>query len=470
MARRIQILDTTLRDGNKLPFVALSPMDRLVLARRLERLGVDVIEAGFPVSSPEESECVSRIAGELKESSVSALARALPRDVEETLGVLRKAAKPYLHVFMPASPEALSGVVKMSGSRAVEAVRKSVGLGKRAGVRVQFSISEAPQAEEEFRKELCRAARESGAEVLNFADTYGVLLPEEVKILVEGTLALFPAEDAPTVGVHCHNDLGLAGANTLAAIQAGASHVEVTLSGYGERAGNAALEEIAFLIEAFGERHSVSHGIVLSEIAGASRLLEEITGIHTHPNKPVIGKCALERTGNGERPGPLAPRLRRLLRAETIGGAAEEETDREQREGTGGSGLLFRLDSFSVLTGSHAPPVGIVVIDRKGSRVTQSSHGSGPIDALFKAVDRALGFSPRLVYYSLYTLSTGPEAPAEVSVTTELRGRRFHGRHRSTDVIEASLRAYMNACESMGESGILDGDGDHYVHGEYLWE
>ncbi len=470
MARKIQILDTTLRDGNKLPFVVLSPHDRLVLARRLERLGVDVIEAGFPVSSSEETECVLRIAKEIRGSSISALARALPQDVEKTLKVLKDAAKPYLHVFMPASRKALAGVVKMSGSQAVEAVRSSVRLGRSADVRVQFSLSEAPQTERALRNDLCRAAHESGADVLDFADTYGVSVPEDIKAMVEETVSLFPAGKAPLIGVHCHNDLGLAGANTLAAIQAGASHVEVTLSGYGERAGNAALEEIAFLIEAFGERYSISHGIILSEIAGASKLLDEITGVHCHPNKPIIGRCALERSGGPEQAGSLEPRMRRLLRASSIGGGSHAETGAGDLDQPAVSPPLYRLESFNVLTGSHAPPVGIVVIEKGGIRVTQSSHGSGPIDALFKAVDRALGFSPALVYYSLYTLSTGPDAQAEVTVTTELKGRRFHGRHRSADVIEASLMAYMKACESMGESGVMDGRGEYYVPGEYLWE
>jgi 2-isopropylmalate synthase len=465
MARRIEILDTTLRDGNKLPFVVLSAEDRLILAHRLERMGVDIIEAGFPVSSPEEAECVSRIAREITSSFVSALARALPEDVEKTLRALAQAAKPYLHIFMPVSPESLTDVVKMSESRAVEAVKTCIRMGRNAGVRVQFSLSEAPHARRAFRDQLCLAAREAGADVINLADSSGVLSPGDMKAFIGEALGLFGEGRAALLGVHCHNDLGLAAANTLAAIEAGASHVEVTLGGFGERAGNAALEEVAFLISAFGERFGVSHGIRLSEIAGASALFDEITGVHTHPNKPIIGRCALSAGSPVSR--PLEPRLRELLQEKTIGrieGAAAPATQPEGRKAD-----AYRLESFSVLTGSHSPPVGIVVIEHEGSRLVQSSHGTGPIDALFKAVDRALGLSPRLVYYSLYTLATGPEASAEVTVTTELKGRRFHGRHGSTDVIEASLKAYMKACNAICQSGILDGRSD-YVQGEYLWE
>jgi 2-isopropylmalate synthase len=460
---RIQILDTTLRDGNKLPFAVLSPDDRLILARCLEEMGVDIIECGFPVSSAEESELVSRIAGELRASSVSALARALPQDVEKTLKALEPAAKPYLHVFMPTSADSLANVVRMSESQAVEAVHACILKGKNAAARVQFSMSEAPQTRKAFRQELCRAACDAGADVINIADTCGVLTPEDAAELVEATLALLPAGRAPAVGVHCHNDLGLATANTLAAIRAGASHAEVTLGGFGERAGNAALEELVLLIAAFGKRYGISHGIDMKRIGAASELFDKMTGVHTHPNKPVIGRSALSGSSSALR--SLPNELKDLLREETIGNRYSAPDPAEST-----ASELYSLESFSVITGSHSPPVGVVVIDRKGSRITQSSHGTGPIDALFKAVDRALGFSPKLSYYSLYTLATGPDAPAEVTVTTELKGRRFHGRHSSTDMIEASIKAYMKACNSIGESGITEGRSDFYVHGEYLWE
>jgi 2-isopropylmalate synthase len=471
MARKIQILDTTLRDGNKLPFVVLSSDDRLILARRLSLLGVDIIEAGFPVSSGEEAECVSRISREVHGPFISALARALTRDVERTLEVLREAEKPYLHIFMPISPASLNGVVKMSESQAVRNMAECVAAAKKAGVTVQISLSEAPQGRPDFRDALCRAAGEAGADVINFADTNGVLVPEDAKAMVEAALVLFSGGQAPAIGIHCHNDLGLAAANTFSAIRAGASHAEVTIGGFGERAGNAALEEIAFLISAFSERFSICHGIELSKIAGTSELFNELTGIHTHPNKPVIGRNALVPTADaGSR--SLDPSLRELLNETTIGRRGGEYTPVESAEKSSGAGPAepYRLESFNVVTGSHSPPVGIVVIERDGDRLIQSSHGSGPIDALFKAVDRALGFSPKLVFYSLYTLATGPDAAAEVTVTTELKGHRFHGRHRSTDVIEASLRAYMSACNAAGRSGIMDGRLNHYVQGEYLWE
>jgi 2-isopropylmalate synthase len=460
MARWIEILDTTLRDGNKLPFVVLSPEDRVLLARRLARLRIDIIEAGFPASAPLESECVSRIAREIKGSWIGALARAIPQDVEAAVHALQGAEKPYIHVFMPVSAHALSSVVKMDEGQAVAAVRESVRVAAETGVRTQFTLSQAPQARAEFRDQLVRAARDAGAEVISFADTAGTLLPEDIQGVVRSSLSLFPEGRAPVIGVHCHNDMVLASANTFAAVQAGAGHVEVTLGGFGERAGNAALEEVAFLIAAHGERLGISQNIALEEISASSRLLDEITGVHTHPNKPIIGRAALGRRGLPE----LDPLFRNLLQEKTIGARAGAEPSISEEEGP------FSLESFNVMSSSHAPSVGIVVITRGETRITQSAHGTGPIDSLFKAVDRALGFSPKLVYFSLYALAAGHDAPAEVTVTTELKGVRFHGRHQSKDVVEAGLRAYMKACNAIGKSGIVSGGSDFYVQGEYLWE
>ncbi|MGA2974853.1 MAG: alpha-isopropylmalate synthase regulatory domain-containing protein [Spirochaetia bacterium] len=469
MARRIEIFDTTLRDGNKLPFAVLSTKDRLLLARQLARLGVDVIEAGFPAASREEGECVARICGETEGPYIAALARALDSDVETALECLRPAAKPHLHVFMSVSPQFLSQVLKVKEKDALANLSRCIRTARTAKVRVQFSLSEAPQARREFLREACSVARESGAEVINLADTNGILVPEEMAALVTEVSGVIQAgtPGAPVVGVHCHDDLGLATANTLAALRAGAAHAEVTVGGFGERAGNAALEEIAFLISAFGERYGFSHGIHLEEIARTSRLFDSLTGVRTHPNKSIIGRCALVPAPGGFSGASLDPALRALLKEETIGRRPEDTTALSEPEEAEG---LYVLEAFNVLSSSHSPPVGLVVIRREGKTLTQTSHGNGPIDALFRAVDKALGFSTRMILYSLSTLAAGTEALAEVVVTVELRGRRFHGRHRSTDVIEASLRAYMKACNAIGESGILEGSAEFHVAGEYLWE
>ncbi len=468
MARRIEIFDTTLRDGNKLPFVVLSPADRLLLARQLATLGVDVIEAGFPAASTEEAECVTRICSEVRGPYVAALARALPGDVQKALECLRHAEKPHLHVFMFMSPQFLRQVLKATEEQALQAISTCLRTARDAGVRTQFSLSEAPHARREFLFRAVDEARDAGAEVINLADTNGIMLPEEISALVAEVASRLAGASAapPRIGVHCHDDLGMATANTLAALRAGASHAEVTVGGFGERAGNAALEELAFLISAFGERDGLSHGIDLAQIGPTSRLFDSLTGVRTHPNKAVIGECALVPVTGGVSGASLEPRLHALLQEKTIGRHPGEPAPFAPTEPPG----PYALEAFNVLSSSHSPPVGLVVIRREGKTLTQTSHGTGPIDALFHAVDKALGFSTRMVLYSVSALSAGADARAEVNVTVELRGRRFHGRHRSTDVIEASLRAYMRACNSIGESGILEGPSEFHVAGEYLWE
>jgi 2-isopropylmalate synthase len=469
MARRIEIFDTTLRDGNKLPFVVLSPADRLLLAHQLAKLGVDVIEAGFPAASEEEADCVTRICSEVRGPCIAALARALPADVKKALECLRRAEKPYLHVFMSVSPQFLRQVLKATEKEALEVLSACLRTARDAGVRTQFSLSEAPHARKEFLREAVARAREAGADVINLADTNGIMVPEEMRALVEEVAELLSRGSGPVprIGVHCHDDLGLATANTMAALRAGATHAEVTVGGFGERAGNAALEELAFLIAAFGERDGLSHGIDLAQIGPTSRLFDSLTGVRTHPNKAVIGECALVPVAGGFSGASLEPRLRALLQEKTIGRPLEEPAPPAAPPPPSGP---YLLEAFNVLSSSHSPPVGLVVIRRAGKTLTQTSHGTGPIDALFRAVDKALGFSTRMVLYSVSTLSAGTDAFAEVIVTVELRGRRFHGRHRSTDVIEASLRAYMGACNSIGESGVLDGPSEFHVAGEYLWE
>jgi len=469
MARRIEIFDTTLRDGNKLPFAVLSPGDRLLLALQLEKLGVDVIEAGWPSASADEAECVVRVGSQVTRPWVAALARAIPGDVQKALECLRDARHPYLHVYMSVSAQFLRQVLKADEAQALESVSQCVRTARAAGVRTQFSLSEAPHGRPEFVREVVAAAREAGADVINLADTNGILSPEGTADLVRAVQSALggPGGSAPAVGIHCHDDLGLAAANSLAGLRAGAAHVEVTVGGFGERAGNAALEEVAFLISAFGAAEGFEHGLDLSQIALTSRLFESLTGIRTHPNKAVIGQCALVPAPGGFAGASMEPRLRALLQEKTIGLPLPDAPLPSLPEPRSGP---YELEAFNVLSSSHSPPVGLVVIRREGKTLTQTSHGDGPIDALFRAVDKALGFSTRMVLYSVSTLEAGTEAATEVVVTAELRGRRFHGRYRSTDVIEASLRAYLACCNAIGLSGILDGPGEFHVAGEYLWE
>lgn len=464
--RRIEILDTTLRDGNKLPFVVLTAKERLQLALRLAAMGVDIIEAGQPAASQEEADCVSLVASEVEGAAVSACARADEADAERAMHCLRTARVPYLHVFMPVSPHFLSRVMKKSASESLRDIARCVRLGKGGGLRVQFSLSEAPHADPGFLREAVAAACGEGVDVLTAADTNGAMLPADVSRMIGGLRELTEGwPRAPMLGVHCHNDLGLATANTLAAVEAGASHVETTIGGFGARAGNAALEEIVFLLEAFSGRLSVDHGARLDGIRAAAEALDRLTGLRHHPNKPVIGRAALMEGPSAASRGSMDPALAALLSQETLGPKEPLEEPK-----AAGEAAPLGLESFTVTTGSHSLPVAGVQITKDGRTASQSSHGSGPIDALFRAVDKALGIEPQLTLYSVATLSMGTDAEADVTVTVEHRGKRFHGHAKSRDVIEASLRAYVEALGSVVSSGALESPPGFYVQGENLWE
>ncbi len=520
MKKRIEFLDTTLRDGNKLPFVVLNIRDRLEIAHQLKLLGVDVIDAGYPTASKEDREGVDLIAREVEGPYISALSRALERDIEKALNAIRASNKPYLHIFLPISTIFLTDILKKSKDETLKTIEHSIHLGKEAGVKVQFSLGEIGEADRAFMLEAARIAAESGVDVLNLADTNGTLYPAAIQEMITQTLNIIDDYPNTLIGVHFHNDLGLATADTLIALESGAGHVEVTLGGIGAKGGNAALEEIVFGLEAFSERLGLSHGIQLDQLYKSSTLVSRITGIQPHPNKPIFGKCAfLEFKGFHARDS-LSEKLKTLLQNKTIGrsddfllGLGDHEMTMagfdQQLENLGipreGINLEkvyhlyqsqakrkkkihlselkamvydarneikapYTLVSFNVMTGSNSLPVGIVELRRDETSLVQSASGSGAIDALCQAVDKVVAFKPELVLYTLDCLTEGKDARAEVTVTLNFMGKRFHGHYGSTDVVEASVRAYLDAVNRI-ELHRLSGAGEEfYIDGEYLWE
>jgi 2-isopropylmalate synthase len=493
MPEYVQFLDTTLRDGNKLPFVVLSVRERLAIARQLLEIGVDVIDVGYPVSGEEEREAVSLIAREVKGPWISALARAVPEDVQAVCELLGQCERPYLHIFLPIAGVFLKNVLGRSPAECLRLIEQSLGAAKGSGLRVQFSLGEVGEADESFLVEAARAACASGAHVLNLADTNGCLHPEAAGALVRKVREGLKKHSNVLLGVHFHNDLGLATANTLFALQEGARHVEVTLGGIGGRSGNAALEEVAFGLEAFAGRLKLAHRLHLDKLAAASAHLTRLTGIPPHPNKPVLGRLALQETRGSDVRRALSEPLRELLQPKTIGrvedvlfgdheisqagfaqhleslGVEVEGVDLERvyrlflsqvrrkrtvylseveamvEDARLEAKAPFQLVSFGVMTGSHSLPVGSVELRRGDEELVESSPGSGPVDALCRAVDKAAGLKPRLVQYAADTQTEGTEARAEVTLSLSFLGRVFHGRFGSTDVIEASLRAYLDA-------------------------
>jgi 2-isopropylmalate synthase len=392
---------------------------------------------------------------------------------------------------------------------------------------VQFSLGEIAEAEPGFLIEAAASIVEGGAEVLNLADTNGSMHPSAAADLVRRILGSVARVARPgqepgvRIGVHFHNDLGLATANSLACLEAGARHVECTIGGIGDRGGTTALEEIVFGLEAFRERLNLNHRIRMDQLWRTSTLLSRLTGIPPHPNKPILGKCAFRETragGSTDVRDALPGHLRELLREETIGRSedalfgdqemsragfrqqlknfqvAVEGVDLDKAYGLYKSQVrrkktvslsevqsiveqarleeaqrVYTLASFNVMTGTQTLPVGSVELNREDTVLVQSATGTGPVDALCRAVDKAVGVNPRLILYSVDHLTEGKDARAEVTVSLSYLGRRFHGHCGSTDVVEASLRAYLDAVNSIETHRRSHPVEEFYINGEELW-
>ncbi len=518
-ASKVVFLDTTLRDGNKLPFVVMNLRDRVEIAHKLEELGVDIIDAGYPFASDRDKEAIYSISREIEEPYVSALSRAIVKDIDFTINVLSNTKKPYLHIFMPISDQFITEVLKKDRLAVLKMIEDSIGRAKKAGVKVQFSFCEFSQANGEFLFDGVETACSVGVDTVSLADTNGVISPMDAGEIV-GKLRTFLTHKGfnTRIGVHFHNDLGVATANTLLSIENGARHVEVTVGGLGARSGNTPLEEVALGIDVFGEKLGVHHSLNMHKLDQLAILVSHLTGISPHPNKPVIGRCAFKEPEGSRSRDSLSEELKAILCDSYIG----RESDRVFSEvvlskgkfveelkalGFGLEGVdieklhtkylyymekrnyiklselkliiddirveslqTYILESFGVMTGSKTTPVGVVELYHGESKIVQSSSGSGPIDALYKAVDRAVGLSPKLIMYTVDTVSEGKDASAEITVTVEIKGKRFHGHYGSTDVIEASLVAYLNAINRILSSGITNSEETFYVDGDTLWE
>ena len=519
MAETVEFLDTTLRDGNKLPFVVLDRHDRLVIARQLATLGVDIIDAGYPAASEEEKDIVGAIAEEVRGPRISALSRAVVEDVEEVCRLLAKSPTPYVHIFLPLSPHFLKHKLKLSAGETLDRIKRC--LETASELPVQFSLGEIAQADPAFLLEAAAVVAAGGAQVLNLADTYGSMHPQAAAELIGRVAAARDPKQEIRIGVHFHNDFGLATANSLACLEAGARHVECTLGGVGERGGNAALEEIVFALEAFVQRLGLTHNIRLDQLWRTSTLLSRLTGVSPHPNKAVLGKCALPESipgEEGEEGKSLQGHLRHLLQGTTIGRTEDSLFGDQEMSRAGFEQHLksFQIDaegvdldkayslyqsqvrrkktvtlsevqaiveqarlketqpayclaSFSVMTGSHCLPVGSVELKMGESLLVQSATGTGPVDALCRAVDRAVGLNPRLILYSVDHLTEGKDARAEITVSLAYMGRGFHGHSGSTDVVEASLRAYLEAVNNIEAHRRAYPEEQFYIDGEELW-
>jgi len=492
---KVTIFDTTLRDGEQAAGASLNAQEKLEIARQLERLGVDVIEAGFPISSNGDFEAVRLIARELQKPSVCALTHANARAVDRAWEAIKEAIHPRIHVFIPASDIHLAHQIQKSRDEVLEMARDMVSRAKSYTEDIEFSPMDASRAEPAYVHQILEAVIDAGATTVNIPDTVGYATPQEFGDLVEGVMTQVPNIHKAVVSIHCHNDLGLAVANTLEALQRGARQVECTINGIGERAGNASLEEIAMALKTREDFFHLRTNIDSVQIYKTSRLVSELTGFPVQPNKAIVGANAFRHQSGIHQDGLMKkaitfeimdPRsvgipasslvLSKLSgkhgfkeRLTELGYALSKEaldhayqsfkeladkkkeiTDRdieslvaeEMRTAT----EVYRLDHVEVSCGDHSLPTASVrLIGPNGQQLADAALGAGPVDAVYQAINRLVGIPNKLTEFSIEAATGGVDAIGEVLIRIESEGVTYTGRGASTDIVVASAKAYMNA-------------------------
>lgn len=495
MEDRVYIFDTTLRDGEQSPGISLGVREKLEIAEQLQRLGVDVIEAGFPATSPGDFEAVTQIASRIRESVVCALARARPDDIDRAWEAVKGAARPRIHTFISTSDIHLEYQLRKSRDEVLAMAREAVARARGYCEDVEFSPMDATRSDAGYLYSVLEAAIEEGAVVLNIPDTVGYAIPGEFAELISGIFEHVRGIEKAVVSVHCHNDLGLAVANSLAALERGARQAECAVNGLGERAGNASLEEIVMTLKVRRDRLGLTTGINSTEISRTSRLVSLLTGYQVQPNKAIVGRNAFAHESGIHQDGVLKERTTYEIMDSTSVGLVESDIVlgkhsgrhalSEQLERLGyylgeeelkqafvrfkeladkkGSlsgkdieaialeyirteGQEWKLTAYEVHSGgSEAPPSATITLEREGARVTERSIGDGMVDATCKAIRAALDLDAKLISFTVEAITGGLDALGDVTIQLDVGGRRVVGRGVSTDIVEASARAYLNA-------------------------
>jgi len=492
---RVIVFDTTLRDGEQAAGGALNIREKLEIAKQLEKLRVDVIEAGFPFSSPGDFEAVSLIAREVRTPVVCALARAHPDDIDSAWEAVKQARQPRIHVFLSASDIHLMYQLKKSREQVLQTARDMVARAKQYTGDIEFSPMDASRTEPEYIYQIVAAVIDAGATTVNIPDTVGYAIPGEFGGLIEGIFQNVSNISQAVISVHCHNDLGLAVANSLEAVRRGARQVECTVNGIGERAGNASLEEVVMAIKTRGDFFNLSTGINTEQIYRSSRLVSEMTGFLVQPNKAVIGANAFSHESGIHQDGVIKmPITYEIMDPKTVGIPAsslvlgklsgrhafrerlaelgyslsdedlnhafiafkeladkkKEVTDRDiefviaQELRTASE--AYHLDRVQVSCGDEGIPTASVrLIGPDGQVLADAALGAGPVDAVYKAINRLVGVSNLLTEFSVKSVTGGIDAIGEVLIRIESDGVTYTGRGGDTDIIVASAKAYMNA-------------------------
>ncbi len=488
---RVRIFDTTLRDGEQSPGFTMSAAQKVLFARALAELGVDVIEAGFPNSSPADFQAVQTIAREVRGASIAALARCHPADIDACARSLADAAAPRIHVFISTSPLHREHKLGMSKAQVVEHTTMAVTLARTHVDDVEFSAEDALRTEPEFLVEVFNAAVAAGARTLNVPDTVGYTTPAEIRALFEYLRANVRGADGVVFSAHCHNDLGLAVANSLAAVEGGARQVECTINGIGERAGNAAMEELVMALKVRGAYYDVDTGIRTQKLLDASRLLTRITGMQVQRNKAIVGLNAFAHESGIHQHGMLknrstyeimrpqdvgwpdsqlvlgrhsgraavADRLRKLgyvlddveLDRVIAGAKALTQTqhvisDRDLQMLVEGEqfGPGWRIAALSLTDYGQRTRAHVDLSDPDGRHVIQSAEGEGPVAALFAALSEATGVDFELESYEVHSMGVGRDARGEANLSARIDGEAMSGQGTSRDVLEASAIAWLD--------------------------
>jgi len=492
---KIIIFDTTLRDGEQAPGASLNPAEKLEIAHSLSELGVDVIEAGFPISSKGELESVKQVAKAIKGPIICGLARAIKADIDAAHEAVKYSKRPRIHVFLATSKIHMQYKLKKAEDEILKLAVEFVKYARRYCPDVEFSPEDATRTEREFLFRVVEAVIDAGATTVNIPDTVGYTEPGEYGNLIRAIKENVPNISKAVISVHCHNDLGLAVANSLAAIKNGARQVECTVNGIGERAGNASMEEIVMAIKTRRDLFiDVETQINTANIYKASRLVSKLTGLVVAPNKAIVGGNAFRHesgihqdgvlkerstyeiirpedvgfTGTGIVLGKhsgrhaLAERLKELgfsLTAEQLNKINERfKALADKKKNIFDDDLvsmvedeiriikpIWKLESFSINSGTKVVPFAEVVLKYKNKIYPAKSSGDGPVDACFKAIDKITGIKGELQDYRIEAVTKGKDALGEVSLKLKARGKVVTARGSSTDIIESSVRAYINA-------------------------
>jgi 2-isopropylmalate synthase len=494
MSEKLVIFDTTLRDGEQSPGISLNVAEKVEIAEQLSRLGVDVIEAGFPVASPGDFESVSAISQSVKGATIAGLSRTHLEDIDRCWEAIKHAEQPRIHVFIATSPIHMEHKLRMTADQVKEAAVAGVRHAKKYTSDVEFSPEDGTRSDPDFLVEVLRAVVAAGATTLNIPDTVGYAIPSEFGSLIGYLLEKVDPPSGVVFSTHCHNDLGLATANSLAGVAAGARQVECTINGIGERAGNAALEEIVMAAKVRRDLYGVEVAINTEEIARTSRLVSRLTGYPVQPNKAVVGRNAFAHESGIHQHGVLMNRKTyEIIEAEAVGRKAaeivlgkhsgrhafqdtlekmgihlqgdalnaafrrfKELADRKAQitqadvEAIVAAELgqledTFVLEEFEVKGGTGIDPSARVVLRRNGEKAEAEAGGDGMIDAACAAISKAAGVEGKLVAFNVSSVTEGTDALGDVTIQLEVDGRTVTGRGVSTDVVEASARAYLSA-------------------------